>query len=94
MLLEEELLGILLHDGRLVAKSEEAVWEAVVGWKGGTAGNVGWRGVVGKIRFPLIGEEYLRNRVAGMVNVLPHLTPSPTRSTTAFHLKLQHRTLP
>jgi hypothetical protein len=67
MLLGEEALSILLDDDRLVVRSEEAVWEAVVGWRGGTAGKVGWRGVVGKIRFPLMGEEYLRNRVVGMV---------------------------
>jgi hypothetical protein len=53
MLLEEEEMSILLDDDRLVARSEEAVWEAVIGWKCGTAGKVGWRGVVGKIRFPL-----------------------------------------
>ncbi len=39
----------------------------MVGWKGGTAGMVGWRAVVGRILFLLMGEEYLRNRVAGMV---------------------------
>ncbi len=32
-----------------------------------TAGKVGLRDVVGKIRFPLMGEEYLRNQVVGMV---------------------------
>jgi hypothetical protein len=65
MLLGEEALSILLDDDRLVARNEEVVWEAVVGWRGGTAGKVGWRGVVGKISFPLMGEEYLRNRVVG-----------------------------
>jgi hypothetical protein len=68
MRLGEEALSILLDDDLLVARSEEAVWEAVVQWNGGMAGKVGWRGVVGKIRFPLMGEEYLRNRVAGMVS--------------------------
>ena len=67
MLLGEEALSILLDDDRLVARSEEAVWEAVVGWRGGTTGKVAWRGVVGKIRFPLMGEEFLMNRLAGMV---------------------------
>jgi hypothetical protein len=67
MQLGEEALSILLDDDRLEARSEEAVWESVVGWRGGTAGKVGWRGVVGKIRFPLMGEEYLRNRFVGMM---------------------------
>ena len=67
MRLGEEALSILLDDDRLEVRSEEAVWEAVVGWKGDTAGKVGWRGVVGKIRFPLMREEYLRNQVVGMV---------------------------
>jgi hypothetical protein len=62
-----EALSILMDDDRLVARSEAAVWEAVVEWKRDTVGKVGWRGVVGKIRFPLMGEEYLRNRVVGMV---------------------------
>ncbi len=66
MRLGEEALSILLDDDRLVARSEEAVWEAVVGWKDGAAGKVGWRGVVGKIRFPLMGEKYLTNQVVGM----------------------------
>jgi hypothetical protein len=56
MRLGEEALGILLDDDRLVARSEEAVWEVVVGWKGGTAGKVARRGVMGNIRFPLMGE--------------------------------------
>jgi hypothetical protein len=45
------------------------VWEAVVGWKGGTADKLGRRGVVGMIiRFPIIRlTEYLTNRVVGMV---------------------------
>jgi hypothetical protein len=55
----------LLDDDQLIARSEEAVWEAVVERKGCTADQVGWRGVVGKIRFPLMG--YLRSRVVGMV---------------------------
>jgi hypothetical protein len=53
--LAEEALRILLDDDRLEARSEEAVWEAVFGRKGGTAGKAGWRGVVGKIRFSLWG---------------------------------------
>ncbi len=47
---------------------EWGVWdvERLCGMEG-SAGEVGWRGVAGKIRFPLMGEEYLRNRVLGMV---------------------------
>ncbi len=52
-----DALGILLDDDRLAARSEEALWEAVVGWKGGTAGKVGWHGVVAKIRFPLMRDK-------------------------------------
>ncbi len=66
MQLGEEALSILLDDDLLVARSEEAVWEAVVEWKG-SAGKVGWRGVAEKVRFPLMGDEYLANRVVGMV---------------------------
>jgi hypothetical protein len=64
---EGKALSILLNDDRLPARSEEAVWEAIVGWKGGAAGKVGWRGVVVNIRFPSIGKEYLRHQVVGMV---------------------------
>ena len=62
-----EALGSVLDDDRLAARNEEAVWEAVVAWKRGAAGEAGWRGVVGKVRFPLMGEEYLGDRVVGMV---------------------------
>jgi hypothetical protein len=69
MRIGEDVLGSLVGDDRLVARNEEAVWEAVVGWMKGAAarGEVGWCGIVGKVRFPLMGEEYLRNRVVGMV---------------------------
>jgi hypothetical protein len=60
----EEALTIVVDDDRLVARNEEAVWEAVVGWmRGGARG----RGVVSKIRFALMEEEYLRDRVAESV---------------------------
>ena len=62
-----EALGSVLDDDRLAARNEEAVWEAVVAWKRGAAGEAGWRGVVEKVRFPLMGEEYLGDRVVGMV---------------------------
>jgi hypothetical protein len=63
----EEALAIVVDDDQLAARNEEAVWEAVVAWKRGAAGEAGWRGVVGKVRFPLMGEEYLGDRVVGMV---------------------------
>ena len=68
MRMRGDALGSVLDDDRLVASNEEAVWEAVVEWKRGAAGGAEWRGVVGKVRFPLMREEYLRNRVMmGMV---------------------------
>ena len=63
----EEALTIVLDDDRLAARNEEAVWEAVVGWMRGAAGERRGRGVVGRIRFPLMEEEYLRDRVAESV---------------------------
>ena len=60
----EEALTIVVDDDRLVARNEEAVWEAVVSWmRGGARG----RGVVSKIRFALMEAEYLRDRVAESV---------------------------
>jgi hypothetical protein len=63
--IREEALGRMLDDALLTARSEEAAWETVVGWRRDAAGEVAWRGVVGKIRFPLMGEDYLRDRVVG-----------------------------
>jgi hypothetical protein len=60
----EEALTIVVDDDRLVARNEEAVWEAVVGWMWGGARG---RGVVSKIRFALMDAEYLRDRVAESV---------------------------
>ncbi len=61
MLLGEEALSIQLDDDRLAARSEEALWESVVGWIRSAAGPGvgGWRSVVGKARFPLMEEDYL-----------------------------------
>ena len=71
MQMEEAVLGSVVDDDRLVSRSEEAVWEAVVEWMRGAArlaGVAGWRGVVSKVRFPLMGDEYLQSRVLGMVS--------------------------
>jgi hypothetical protein len=67
MWMGEEALGSVVDEDRLVARNEEAVWEAVLGWIKGAAGEVGGRGVVGKIRFPLMKEEYLGCHVLGKV---------------------------
>jgi hypothetical protein len=63
-----EELGRVVDDDGLVSRNEEAVWEAMVGWMRSAGRVVQWRGVAEKIRFPLMKEEYLRNRVAGMVD--------------------------
>jgi hypothetical protein len=68
MRIGEEELGILIDNDRLVARNEETVWEAVVGWTKSAAGGMRRRGVLGKIRFPLMAEEYLACRVEGMVD--------------------------
>jgi hypothetical protein len=65
----EETLESLLENDHLSARNEEAVWEAIARWRGaegGQPGQVRGRGLVGKIRFPLMEEGYLRSRVVGM----------------------------
>ena len=42
------------------------MWEAVAKWRGAGEGQARGRGLLGKIRFPLMEEEYLRSRVVGM----------------------------
>ena len=64
----EEELGRVVDDDRLAARTEETVWEAVVGWMRRAGGMKRGRGVTEKIRFPLMQEEYLRSHVAGMVD--------------------------
>ncbi len=66
--IREEALMIILDDDRLVAKSEETVWEAVVGWMRGAEGRRRGRGVAGKVRFPLMGDEYLGGCVLGVLD--------------------------
>ena len=63
--MDEEALGRLLDDDDLLVSSEEAVWEAVVEWRR-VQGQARGRGLVRKIRFPLMEEGYLRTRAAGM----------------------------
>ena len=62
-----EALQNLLDENRLFARNEEAVLEAVVGWMKGPVGMAGGRSVLGKVRFPLMGADYLGNRVVGML---------------------------
>jgi hypothetical protein len=64
--MKEEVLGSVLDDDGLAAISEEAVWEAVARWMTAEGGRLRGRGLVGKIRFPLMEEAYLRSLVVGM----------------------------
>jgi hypothetical protein len=64
--MEEEILGRLLEDDELVARNEEAVWEALVWWIKANEGQPRGRQLVEKIRFPLMDEGYLLGRVVGM----------------------------
>ena len=63
----EEALTTVLEQDCLAASNEKAVWEAVLVWMKAGAGETRGRGVVGRIRFPLMKEEYLRDRVAESV---------------------------
>jgi hypothetical protein len=49
-----EMLGRLLEDYDLFGQNEEEVREAVTEWSV-VEGQALWHGLVGKIRFPLIG---------------------------------------
>jgi hypothetical protein len=66
--IDERVLATLLDDEGLAAKNEEAVWEAVAAWTRAQEGQARGRGLVGlgKIRFPLMKEGYLRSRVVEM----------------------------
>ena len=71
MRMDAEALGRLLDDDHISARNEETVWEAVTVWWGadseeGQARRRGLSGLVERIRFPLMEEEYLRTRVVGM----------------------------
>jgi hypothetical protein len=65
--MEEETLGDLLDDDKLAARSEEAVWEALAAWMTAEDGRPRGRGLLRKIRFPLMDEGYLRSRAAAML---------------------------
>ena len=82
MRMEEEELIKVLDDDRLPARKEEDVWEAVVGW---LRVHTGGFGVARMIRFPLMEEGYLRNRVAGMVDRewMEHMVAEALRAQAA-----------
>ena len=61
--MEEEVLGSLLDDDSLAARSEEFVWEALAAWMRAGTGHLRGRALLAKIRFPLMNEGYLRSRV-------------------------------
>jgi hypothetical protein len=65
MLMGEHEISTVVDDNRLVARNEEVVWEAVADWMSGRV--VRGHGVMRKIRFPLMEEEYLASQVVGMV---------------------------
>ncbi len=68
--MEEQALARLLDDDRLNVTSEEAVWEGLVAWMKAEEpeeGKLRGLGLVSKIRFALMAEEYLRSRVVGML---------------------------
>ncbi len=68
MRMGEDALSRLLEDDNLAARNEVAVWEAVAVWRSVRAeeGQTRGRGLVGKIRFPLIEEGCLWSRVVSM----------------------------
>ncbi len=60
--IEEAALGALLDDDGLIAKNEEAVWEALARWMRAEEGHLRGRGLLGKVRFPLMDEGFLASR--------------------------------
>jgi hypothetical protein len=65
--IEEETIGCLLDDDRLVARSEEAVWEALVGWMKADEGQLRGHGLIRKIRFPLMSDAYITTKLVGTI---------------------------
>jgi hypothetical protein len=57
--MDEGTVGSLLDDDMLRASREEAVLEAVVGWMKGAGGELRGRGLLSKIRYCVLGAEYL-----------------------------------
>ena len=66
--MSEEMLESLLEEDGLGVGTEEAAFEAAVAWmKAGDAGSLRGRGLLEAIRFPMMGWEYLENRVREVV---------------------------
>ncbi len=65
--IDEKVLGSLLDDDGLSARSEELVWESVVLWMKAKEGKLRGRELLHKIRFPLMCEEYLRSKAVPML---------------------------
>ena len=63
MRMGEEALGSLLESDELLAESEERVLEWVVRWMQGGEGELRGRGLLSKIRFPLMEGDFLGSRV-------------------------------
>ena len=64
--MEEPALECLLDDDDLVARSEEAVWEAVAGWMRAGDAPLRGRGLLSKIRFGLMDDDYLTTKAVGL----------------------------
>jgi WD40 repeat protein len=65
--IEEETMGYLLDEDGLVARSEEAIWEALVEWIKADQGKLRGHDLIHKIRFPLMSDTYLSTRLVGML---------------------------
>ena len=63
--IEEDTMGCLLDEDELMARSEEAVWEALVGWMKADEGRLRGRDLIRKIRFPLMSDTYLTTQLVG-----------------------------
>ena len=60
--LDEAALGALLDDDGLIATNEEAVCEALTRWMRAEEGQLRGRGLLGKVRFPLMDEGFLTSK--------------------------------
>ena len=65
MEIDEEVMGSLLEDDGLCVSKEEAAFEGLVGWMKGGGGELRGRGLLSKIRFGLMDQEYLTSRIQG-----------------------------
>ncbi len=63
--MEEEALCRLLNDDNLTKRNEKFVWEALEAWMRAGVGQLQGRAVLGKIRFPLMSDGFLRSLAIG-----------------------------